>query len=77
MKRPFVCIRFHGVISREIAEKIVMAAGEGSYLTRESRGQQRGNYAISLRYFHSCRFILGFCRIFLFWILTQAQTPRL
>ena len=50
---PFVYIRFHGTISRQNAERLVMAAGEGSFLTRESRGNQRGNYAVSLRYFHN------------------------
>ena len=50
-----VNIRFHGAISREHAERLVLDAEEGSYLTRESQ-RQRGNYAVTLRYYYTCKF---------------------
>ena len=52
-----VNFRFHGAISREHAEKLVLNTEEGSYLTRESE-RQRGNYAVTLRYFHTSRCLL-------------------
>ena len=45
----FVRLRFHGAVSREYAEELVMTE-EGCYLTRESQ-RQPGNYALTFRYY--------------------------
>lgn len=46
---PFYGAEYHGSISREVSDRMLAAAGEGSYLVRESQ-RARGTYTLCLRF---------------------------
>lgn len=46
---PFYGLEYHGPISREMADKMLSEAGEGSYLVRESQ-REIGTYTLCIRF---------------------------
>ena len=51
--------RYHGVISREVAEDILARGGDGSYLVRKSERAENA-YTLAIRYLLACLRLVPF-----------------